>query len=144
MLNKIWAGLIIVGLSFAFIQDVYDNITNRYNNGQPLQLNYHVANNNGADSLSLVIDFNDQRLDASLIAEQQLRIYLGPQSPARLTQIAEIHGNKTQLNAELHRDMDRILAKAMAYDPEDRFPDCATFAKALKWYRHHHLPASGR
>jgi spore maturation protein A len=109
MLNKIWAGLIIVGLSYAFIQDVYDNITNRYNNGQPLQLNYHVANNNGADSLSLVIDFNDQRLDASLIAEQQLRIYLGPQSPARLTQIAEIHGNKTQLNAELLSKSDTRL-----------------------------------
>ncbi len=101
MLNKIWAGLIIVGLSYAFIQDVYDSITNRHNNGQPLQLNYYAADNKGADTRSLVIDFDGQRLHARLMPTQQLRIYLGPQSPARLTQIAQIHGNKTQLDAEL-------------------------------------------
>lgn len=48
----------------------------------------------------------------------------------------------SQLNAALHKDMDRILAKALAYKPEDRFPDCAAFAKTLKWYRHHHLSGS--
>lgn len=101
MLNKIWAGLIIVGLSYAFIQDVYDNITNRHNNGQPLQLNYYPADNSGTNKQSLLINFNDQQLDARLITEQQLRIYLGPQSPDRLIQIAQIHGNKTQLDTEL-------------------------------------------
>jgi serine/threonine protein kinase len=45
----------------------------------------------------------------------------------------------SQLNAALHRDMDRIVAKALAYHPGDRFPDCAAFAKALKWFRRHHL-----
>ncbi len=109
MLNKIWAGLIIVGLSYAFIQDVYDNITNRYNNGQPLQLNYHVANNHGTNIQSLVIDFDDQQLDARLITEQQLRIYLGPQSPDSLIQIAQIHGNKTRLDTELLNRSDTQL-----------------------------------
>lgn len=101
MLNKIWAGLIIVGLSYALIQDVYDNMTNRHNNGQPLQLDYYAANNNAADSRSLLIDFDGQRLDARLMPTQHVRIYLGPQSPARLKQIAQIHGNKNQLDAEL-------------------------------------------
>lgn len=109
MLNKIWAGLIIVGLSYAFIQDVYDSITNRHNNGQPLQLNYYAAENSGNDARSLVIDFNGQRLDARLMPSQQLRIYLGAQSPARLTQIAQIHGNKAQLNAELLNQSDTQL-----------------------------------
>lgn len=109
MLNKIWAGLIIVGLSYALIQDVYDNITNRHNNGQPLQLSYSPAENNGTNNLSLLINFNDQQLDARLITEQQLRIYLGPQSPARLLQIAQIHGNKTQLNAVLLNKSDTQL-----------------------------------
>jgi len=45
----------------------------------------------------------------------------------------------SQLNAALHKDMDRIVAKALTYQPENRFSDCAAFAKALKWYRHHHL-----
>jgi hypothetical protein len=39
--------------------------------------------------------------------------------------------------------MDRIVAKALAYNPENRFPDCSAFVKALKWYRQHHLSGSG-
>ena len=48
----------------------------------------------------------------------------------------------SQLNAALNRDMDRIVAKALAYSPEDRFTDCAAFAKTLKWYRRRYLPES--
>ena len=48
----------------------------------------------------------------------------------------------SQLNAALNRDMDRIVAKAVAYSPEDRFTDCAAFAKTLKWYRRRYLPES--
>ena len=109
MLNKIWAGLIIVGLSYAFIQDVYDSITNRHNNGQPLHLNYYAADKQSADTRSLLIDFDGQRLQARLMPSQQLRIYLGPQSPERLTQIAQIHGNKTQLDSELLNQSDTQL-----------------------------------
>ncbi len=49
----------------------------------------------------------------------------------------------SQLNAALNQDMDRIVAKALAYDPKDRFADCAAFAKALKWYRRHYLAEAG-
>ena len=49
----------------------------------------------------------------------------------------------SQLNTALHQDMDRIIAKALAYEPNDRFADCTAFAKALQWYRRRHLSASG-
>ena len=48
----------------------------------------------------------------------------------------------SQLNTALNRDLDRIVAKALAYSPEDRFTDCAAFAKTLKWYRRRYLPES--
>ena len=48
----------------------------------------------------------------------------------------------SQLNTGLHKDMDRIIAKALAYNPENRFSDCSAFIKALKWYRQHHLSGS--
>ncbi len=48
----------------------------------------------------------------------------------------------SQLNTALNRDLDRIVAKALAYSPEDRFVDCAAFAKTLKWYRRRYLPES--
>ena len=49
----------------------------------------------------------------------------------------------SQLNTALHRDMDRIVAKALAYEAADRFADCAAFVKALKWYGRRHLSESG-
>jgi len=48
----------------------------------------------------------------------------------------------SQLNTALNRDLDRIVAKALAYSPEGRFTDCAAFAKTLKWYRRRYLPES--
>ncbi|MBW1890988.1 MAG: serine/threonine protein kinase [Deltaproteobacteria bacterium] len=47
----------------------------------------------------------------------------------------------SQLNPALNLDMDRIVAKALAYEREDRFADCAAFARALKWYRNRYLKA---
>ena len=45
----------------------------------------------------------------------------------------------SQLNASVHPDMDRIVAKALAYEREDRFADCAAFIKAVKGYCRRHL-----
>lgn len=49
----------------------------------------------------------------------------------------------SQLNPALHRDMDRIIAKALAYEPEARFTDGIAFIKALKWYGCRHLSGPG-
>lgn len=48
----------------------------------------------------------------------------------------------SQLNAHLHDSLDRIIGKAMAYDPEKRFSTCSEFVQALKWYRKNHLKDS--
>ena len=45
----------------------------------------------------------------------------------------------SQLNPHLHESLDRIVGKAMAYDPEKRFSTCSEFIHALKWYRKNHL-----
>jgi serine/threonine-protein kinase len=45
----------------------------------------------------------------------------------------------SQLNPQLNDAMDRIIDKAMAYNPEDRFPSCKAFSKTLKLYRNKHL-----
>jgi serine/threonine protein kinase len=45
----------------------------------------------------------------------------------------------SQLNGHLHESLDRIIGKAMTYDPEKRFSKCSEFIRALKWYRKNHL-----
>jgi serine/threonine protein kinase len=43
------------------------------------------------------------------------------------------------LIVRLHESLDRIIGKAMAYDPDKRFSTCSEFIRALKWYRQNHL-----
>ncbi len=45
----------------------------------------------------------------------------------------------SELNGQLHESLDRIIAKALAYDPEKRFATCSEFIRVLKWYRKNHL-----
>jgi serine/threonine-protein kinase len=45
----------------------------------------------------------------------------------------------SQLNVHLHESMDRIIGKALAYDPEKRYSTCSELIQALKWYRKNHL-----
>jgi serine/threonine protein kinase len=40
----------------------------------------------------------------------------------------------SELNPTLNRDMDRIVLKATAYEPEHRHSTCKDFIKDLKWY----------
>jgi serine/threonine-protein kinase len=41
----------------------------------------------------------------------------------------------SQVNPKLNESLDRIIMKAMAFDPEKRFSTCDEFIEALKWYR---------
>jgi len=45
----------------------------------------------------------------------------------------------SQLNPRLDPSLDRIIAKALSYEPAHRFADCSEFIRALKWYRKHHI-----
>ncbi|MGD9259748.1 MAG: serine/threonine-protein kinase, partial [Desulfobacterales bacterium] len=42
--------------------------------------------------------------------------------------------NPSELNSLLHPEMDRIVYKALAYDPDQRYPTCRDFMKELQWY----------
>jgi serine/threonine-protein kinase len=46
----------------------------------------------------------------------------------------------SEVNPNLHEDMDRIVAKALAYDPSERYPTGADFQKDLENYSRKHLP----
>ena len=42
--------------------------------------------------------------------------------------------NPSELNPSLNREIDRIVYKALAYDPDQRFSTCRDFMKDLQWY----------
>ncbi len=48
-------------------------------------------------------------------------------------------GKPSEINNQTHPDMDRIVSKAIAFDPEDRFADCGQFLTRLKEYEAKHL-----
>lgn len=45
----------------------------------------------------------------------------------------------SELNPNLSKDMDRIIQKAIAYEPADRFNTCRDFMGHLKWYQQAYL-----
>jgi serine/threonine-protein kinase len=50
----------------------------------------------------------------------------------------------SQLNPVLDQSIDRMIAKALAYEPDERFSTGLEFVKALKTYRNEHLLNSGK
>ena len=98
MLNKIWAGLIIIGILFAFSQDVYDEINNTFNNGIPQKVPYTKSL---TSSSQVTLTLSQSTLNAQIKAKQRIHIQLNKQSPQYLHDIAAIHGNDTHINAKL-------------------------------------------
>lgn len=47
----------------------------------------------------------------------------------------------SELNPAIHPEMDTIIAKATAFDPENRYADCRQFADALEQHEARHLQA---
>jgi serine/threonine protein kinase len=45
----------------------------------------------------------------------------------------------SELNRTLDRDMDKIIRRATAYEPEQRYTTCKDFIKDLKWYKRRFL-----
>jgi len=98
MLNKIWASLIILGISFAFAQDVHDEVYNTHNNGAHLQFNL-IASNSSPQNLTLLVD--DFRLNATLKNNQKIQIHLDSHSPEHLQNIASANSQKNKLIADV-------------------------------------------
>jgi serine/threonine-protein kinase len=45
----------------------------------------------------------------------------------------------SELRADLNKDMDLIIQKALAHDPDQRYPTCMDFKKDLEQYQRNHL-----
>ena len=45
----------------------------------------------------------------------------------------------SELNSQLNEEMDRIIAKATAYDPDERYATAGDFKNALEWYHKRYL-----
>jgi len=98
MLNKIWASLIILGISFAFAQDVHDEVYNTYNNGVHQQFNL-IASDSSLQELTLLID--GYQLNATLLNKQKIHIHLDKHSPKYLHKIASANSQKNKLIAKI-------------------------------------------
>jgi len=98
MLNKIWASLIILGISFAFAQDVHDEVYNTHNNGAHLQFSL-MPSNSSPDHLTLLID--GHQLNATLKKNHKIQIYLNDNSPEYFQNIASANSQKNKLIADI-------------------------------------------
>jgi len=98
MLNKIWAGLIIIGLLFTVGQDIQDEISNTYNNGVIQQISFSYAEDS-PQLLTLILD--NTQLTATIKTDQIIHIHLDTNSPVHLQNIADANGNKNRLIARI-------------------------------------------
>jgi len=98
MLNKIWASLIIIGISFAFAQDVYDEIHNTHNNGIPVQFELLTSD---TEHQQLTLTTNTYKLNATFKQNNKIQIHLSPESPKKFLQIAAANNQKNNLIADI-------------------------------------------
>jgi len=84
MLNKIWAGLIIIGILFAVGQDIYDEVYNTHENGIPQQTPYTII-----------------KPSSEIKSDRLIVLHLDNQSPEYLHNIALANGKKNKLLAQI-------------------------------------------
>lgn len=96
MLNKIWAGLIIISILFALGQDIYDEVYNIHQNGIPQTIPYSSSPTSNSQ---ITLFFAQQEIYAQLIPDRLIRLQLNEHSPQRLLQIASANGKDKQLTA---------------------------------------------
>ncbi|HEY9033987.1 MAG TPA: nucleoside recognition domain-containing protein [Pseudomonadales bacterium] len=109
MLNKIWAGLIIISIVFAMGHDIRDEINHSYGNGETLKVSYDP----GAGDDQVILHYQDRQL-AARIAGEQLIIPVTPELPKNLQFIADKQpsNDNTQIKARIsnHDSSRRQLA----------------------------------
>ena len=103
MLNKIWGGLILIGILFALGQDISDEIFNTHKNNIPRGYS-HIPDLSVADSPTsshIILTLNQTQLNATIKDNKHIFIQLDDQSPAFLRELATLNGNKNQLTAKV-------------------------------------------
>jgi len=108
MLNKIWAGLIIIGIVFALAQDINDEIHNTHQNGVAQTFDFSIINQNTRTQIILLV--NQHKLNARIENEQRIIINLDRQSPENFIKLAELNGNKNRLQASIVSKTDQQLS----------------------------------
>jgi len=98
MLNKIWASLIIIGISFAFAQDVYDEVYNTHNNGIPVQFELLTSD---TSHQQLTLTTSTYKLNATLKQNNKIQIHLSSDSPKKFLQISAANNQKNNLIADI-------------------------------------------
>ncbi len=98
MLNKIWAGLIILGILFATVQDIRDETSNRYKNGQAQSHPYTHSKNS---TNTIIINYNGISQQTSFKNEQYVQIHLNTKSSRELKTIAIANGNPNTIIARI-------------------------------------------
>ena len=103
MLNKIWGGLILIGILFALGQDISDEIFNTHKNNIPRGYS-HIPDLSVADSPTsshIILTLNQTQLNATIKDNKHIFIQLNDQSPPFLRELATLNGNKNQLSAKV-------------------------------------------
>jgi len=98
MLNKIWASLIILGISFALAQDVHDEVYNTHKNGAPIQLSLLQLPSSSAE---LILITENKKLNATILENKKILIHLDTQSPQYFLNVAAANNRKTSLTATI-------------------------------------------
>ncbi len=98
MLNKIWAGLIILGILFAITQDISDEFSNKYKNGQAQNLPYKHSKH---DTNTIIINYNGISQQANFKTEQTIQIDLNTLNTRELKAIAIANGNPDSIIARI-------------------------------------------
>jgi len=101
MLNKIWGGLILIGILFALGQDISDEIFNTHENNVPRRYT-HIPDLSVADTPTtshIILTLNQTQLNATIKDNKHIFIQLDEQSPAYLRELATFHGNENRLSA---------------------------------------------
>ncbi len=111
MLNYVWLGLVIIGILTAVGTDIYDAATNKYRNGDQIEVQYNgPANGKGIVSISkdyfehfygTKIESPDTFHLMALRDSDRLSITINDQSPSIWKTIAKAAGNENLLQASV-------------------------------------------
>ena len=112
MLNYIWAGLIIISIVFAAGNDIRDEFSNPYGNGQLIKVSYHLNETQNVNSIKIIAQYQQYSFDA-VMTNHKLIIPITDKLPERWRLIAEHQPgkNKSQFNIKIvrHDEYDRQL-----------------------------------
>lgn len=119
MLNYVWLGLVIIGILTAAGSDIYDAATNKYRNGEQIEVQY-TGPANGKGLISISRDYLERFYSTKFESQDtfhlsasrdfdRLSITINDQSPPIWKTIAKAAGNENLLQASVAADSNQNL-----------------------------------